>query len=137
MAASSDAFEGLFGRAYDAYIKSPLVASVVARALWAADPRPMYALLDEIGTQPAGSTILDAPCGGGLAFRGLHPGQRVRYFAADLARQMLDRARREAERRGLDQVEFLRADVRRLPLDDGTADLTLSMNSLHCIPEPA
>jgi SAM-dependent methyltransferase len=135
--ASTDPFEGLFGRAYDAYIKRPALARVIGRALWAADPRPMYSMLGEIGEAPGGATILDAPCGGGLAFRGLHPDQDVRYIAADLARQMLDRARREAERRGLTQVEFLHADVQRLPLDDGTADLTLSMNSLHCIPDPA
>ena len=43
---------------------------------------------------PDGTVILDVPCGGGVAFRGLRPGQRVRYVAADLSPVMLGRAPR-------------------------------------------
>jgi SAM-dependent methyltransferase len=50
---------------------------------------------------------------------------------------MLERARGEAERRGRRQVELVQGDVQRLPFEDELADLTLSMNSLHCVPDPA
>ena len=130
-------FDGRLGRGYDAYIKRPPVARAIGLALWGADTRPMYGLLDAVSEAADGATILDAPCGGGLAFRALRPDKAVRYLAVDLSAGMLERARREAERRGLGQVELIEADVQRLPLDDGVADLTLSMNSLHCVPDPA
>jgi SAM-dependent methyltransferase len=132
----AELFEGGFGRRYDAYIKQPLAARTLGWALWGLDARAMYAVMDDLRGVPDGSTVLDAPCGGGLAFRALEPERRVRYLAVDLAKQMLDRARAEAERRGLSQIEFVNADVQDLPFDDGVAGFTLTMNSLHCVPDP-
>ena len=133
----SNPFDGSLGRVYDFYIKRPALAQPIGRALWGADVRPMYEAMRAVRAVPAGATILDAPCGGGLAFRELDPARAVRYVAVDLSAGMLERARREAERRGLGQVEFVQGDVQALPFDDGLADLTLSMNSLHCVPDPA
>jgi SAM-dependent methyltransferase len=134
---ASNPFDGRFGEGYDAYIKRPGAARVIGRLLWGADTRPMYGLLDAVGEMPDGTTILDAPCGGGLAFRALRPEQRVRYVAVDLSTGMVERARGEAERRGLKQIELLHGDVQELPLGDDECDLTLSMNSLHCVADPA
>ena len=86
---------------------------------------------------PTATAILDVPCGGGVAFRGLRPGQNLRYVAADLSPVMLDRARAEAERRGIDWVEFAEADVEALPFEDGTFDLCVTYTGLHCFPDPA
>jgi SAM-dependent methyltransferase len=132
-----DAFDGLLGRGYDAYIKRARLARAIGRLAWAADVAPMYESMRAIAEVRDGGTILDAPCGGGLAFRELRPAHAVRYIALDLSRGMLERARREAERRGLAQVELVRGDVRDMPLPDGVADLTLSMNSLHSVGDPA
>jgi SAM-dependent methyltransferase len=71
------------------------------------------------------------------AFRALEPGQDVRYVAIDLSEGMVQRARREAKRRGLSQVELIQGNVEHLPLEDASSDLTLSMNSLHCVGDPA
>jgi SAM-dependent methyltransferase len=131
-----DAFDGLLGRFYDAYIKRPAWGRVIGRLLWGADPRAMYASMRAIGEAPDGSTILDAPCGGGLAFRELRPEQHVRYIGLDLSRGMLERARAEAERRGLGQIELVRGNVEDMPLPDGVADLVLTMNSLHAVGDP-
>jgi SAM-dependent methyltransferase len=131
-----DAFDGLLGRAYDAYNKRPFLARAIGRLLWGADVRPMYDTMRAVSAVADGGTILDAPCGGGLAFRELRPGQAVRYIALDLSQGMLERARREAKRRGLDQVELVRGDVQEMPLADGVADLALSMNSLHSVADP-
>lgn len=130
-------FDGLFGRLYDEYIKRPWWARLVAGALWGADPRPMYAAMRAIGEVPRGGTILDAPCGGGLAFRELRPEHDVRYVALDISTGMLERARREAEQRQLAQVELVQGAVEALPFEDELADLTLSMNALHCVRDPA
>src|ERR1039458_8432534 len=61
----------------------------------------------------------------------------AQMFAADLSPVMLERARAEAQRRGLDQVEFTAADVNALPFEDGLFDLCVSYTGLHCFPDPA
>jgi ubiquinone/menaquinone biosynthesis C-methylase UbiE len=49
----------------------------------------------------------------------------------------LRRARAEAKRRDLDQIEFIEADVEGLPFDDASFDLCVSYTGLHCFPDPA
>ena len=82
------------------------VAVVAGRLFWGTDVRLLYRATAVIGEQPAGAAILDIPCGGGIALRGLRHGQPVRYVAADISDAMLERTRRDAERRGVrDMVE--------------------------------
>ncbi len=85
----------------------------------------------------AGARILDIPCGGGVALRGLRPGQGVEYVAADIARAMLERTLEAARRLGVDdQVSSRLADVEALPFEDGEFDLVVSFTGLHCFPDP-
>jgi ubiquinone/menaquinone biosynthesis C-methylase UbiE len=72
-----------------------------------------------------------------VAFRSLPAELDCRYIAADLDARMLDRARAEARRRGTNGIEFVRADVTALPLDDAAVDLCLTSAGLHCFPDPA
>jgi ubiquinone/menaquinone biosynthesis C-methylase UbiE len=127
----------LWATVYDWTVEHPRVG----RPLWWAgvqsDLRLLYAATDEIGRQPPGSRILDVPCGGGVALRGLRPGQGVEYVAADISQAMLDRTMKAArERRVADQVTPIVADVGDLPLDDGDVDLVVSFTGLHCFPDP-
>jgi len=99
----------------------------------------LYDAAEEIGRLPAGSAVLDVPCGGGggVALRGLRPGQGLDYVAADIAPAMLERTLVAAAERGLaDQVRPLVADVHDLDLDDATFDLVVSFTGLHCFPDP-
>jgi len=64
----------------------------------------------------------------------LTPEQRLRYVAVDLSPVMLRRARAEARRRALEQIEFVEADVEALPFADGSFDLGISYTGLHCFP---
>jgi SAM-dependent methyltransferase len=121
---------------YDFVVERERLARPLGRLVWGTDARMLYDAMGVIGEMPDGSAILDLPCGGGVAFRALRPDQKVRYVAADLSAGMLRRARREAERRGLRQIEFLEADVESLPFDDGSFDLCVCFNSLHCFPNP-
>jgi SAM-dependent methyltransferase len=137
MAGAKNACAGPFGAFYDAWIERERVAAVVGRVLWGIDTGPMYKSMREaLAELPDDATILDVPCGGGVAFRALRPEQRVRYLAADIDEAMLARARRRADRLGLGQVEVLSADMRQLPFDDGVADLGLTYSGLHMIPDP-
>jgi ubiquinone/menaquinone biosynthesis C-methylase UbiE len=130
-------FASPFGAVYDFYMRREWLSRVVARLAWHSDIRPFYASMAAIPAVPDGCTIVDAPCGSGVALRALRPGQRVRYLGYDLSPQMLQRARRRAEKLGLDQIELAEADAESLPFPEGGADLFLSYFGLHCVPDPA
>jgi SAM-dependent methyltransferase len=122
---------------YDSVVEHERLARLFGALLWGTDTRRLFEHIARLGREPDGSTILDVPCGGGVAFRGLRPEQQVRYIAGDLSPVMLARARKEAERRGLSRVEFTQADVESLPFEDSGLDLVVTYNSLHCFPDPA
>jgi SAM-dependent methyltransferase len=130
-------FEGTFGTIYAYYIGRPALARLIGRVVWGGDVRPLYESVRQIADVPSGGLIVDAPCGGGVAFRGLSPAQDVRYVAVDLAGRMLELARAEAVGMGLPQIGFIRADAADIPVESGTADLFLSHFGLHCFREPA
>lgn len=86
---------------------------------------------------PRGATVLDLPCGGGVALRDLPPDHGLRYVAADISPAMLRRTHAEADRLGVEGVETREADVQALDLPDASVDLVLTFTSLHCFPDPA
>jgi ubiquinone/menaquinone biosynthesis C-methylase UbiE len=122
---------------YDAGVKHDRVATVGAWAMWGADMRRMFADVARLADSPAATSVLDIPCGGGFAFRGLRRGQAVHYVAADISPYMLGQARRQAARRGVqDAIEFVEADVTALQFADNSFDLCVTYNGLHCLPDP-
>ena len=128
----------LWAHVYDWTVEHRRLGGAIWRVGIQSDLGRLYAAAAEIGRQPAGSRVLDIPCGGGVALRGLRPGQGVDYVAADIAQTMLDRTMRAAERRGVaDQVVPRLADVGDLPFADRSFDLVVSFTGLHCFPDPA
>jgi ubiquinone/menaquinone biosynthesis C-methylase UbiE len=129
--------ERLTAALYDAGVRHDSVARVGAWAMWGTDLRPMFTDIARLADVPAGTSVLDIPCGGGLAFRGLSTRQIVRYVAADISAYMLGQARAEAGRRGMqDAIEFVEADVTALQFADASFDLCVTYNGLHCLPDP-
>ena len=129
--------ERLLAAMYETGVKHDGVATVGAWAMWGADMRRMFADVERLSDTPAGTSILDIPCGGGFAFRGLRPGQDVHYVAADISPFMLGQARAAAAQRGVqDAIEFVEADVTALQFDDNSFDLCITYNGLHCLPDP-
>jgi ubiquinone/menaquinone biosynthesis C-methylase UbiE len=129
--------ERVMAAMYETGVKHDSVATVGAWAMWGADMRRMFTDVDRLADAPAGTSILDIPCGGGFAFRGLRPGQDVHYVAADISAYMLGQARAAATRRGVqDAIEFVEADVTALQFADNSFDLCLTYNGLHCLPDP-
>jgi SAM-dependent methyltransferase len=120
---------------YDFTVERERLARVSGRLLWGTDTRPLYASFAEPGGLPPGSAVLDVPCGGGLAFRGLPRAAGLRYVAADLSPVMLGRARAEAAHRRL-RIGFAQASVDRLPFPSEAFDLCVTFNGLHCFPDP-
>ena len=121
---------------YDFFVEREPLARVAGRIGFGTDVSLLYRTIDLVGELPAGSAVLDIPCGGGVALRGLRAGQPIRYVAADISPAMLDRTARVARSRDLNQVELRKADVEDLPFSDGEFDLCLSLAGLHCFPRP-
>jgi len=127
----------LWASFYDWSVEHPRAGGLLWRAGIASDLGKLYAAAAEIGRQPSGSSILDIPSGGGVALRGLRPGQGVRYVAADISPTMLERTMDAARERGVaDQVDPQVADVGALPFGEGEFDLVVSFTGLHCFPDP-
>ncbi|HEV3229532.1 MAG TPA: class I SAM-dependent methyltransferase [Solirubrobacteraceae bacterium] len=138
MADAADAWRGdhPWAGIYDFFVQRGQLSRGLGWLVWGTDVRRLYRSAGAIGSMPRGTAILDIPCGGGVAFRGLRPEQDVRYVAADVSPAMLERARREAVRRGLEQIEYVEADVAALPFADGEFDLCVSFTGLHCFDDP-
>lgn len=86
---------------YNTAAMNDSVAAVGAKALWGLALLDLLAVVERVADAPAGAHVLDIPCGGGFAFRGLRRGQDCRYVAADISSDMLRRARSRATELGL------------------------------------
>lgn len=127
---------GPVGAVYDYYIERPWLARLVLGVVWGVDSRPFYRSMNAIAALPEGATILDVPCGGGVAMRGLRHDQKVNWIGVDAMPAMLRRAKRRAARWPVAQAQFIEGDMMSLPLEDDIADLCLTYNGLHCIANP-
>ncbi|XRQ08683.1 class I SAM-dependent methyltransferase [Actinomadura welshii] len=123
-------------RVYDFTIKRERFFRLLSRIVWGGDVRAFYADIDALRKTAPGSSVLDVPSGGGVAFRGLSAGAGIRYVAADASPFMLRLARAEAARRGLTDIEYVQTGVEDMPFDDASFDLCLSYNGLHCFSDP-
>ncbi len=122
---------------YDWSVEHPRIGGAIWKLGLGSDLGELHRATDEIGRQPAGSAVLDIPCGGGVALRGLRPHQGIRYVAADISPAMLDRTMDAVRKRGVeDQVDAVVADVHALQFDDREFDLVVSFTGLHCFPNP-
>lgn len=121
---------------YDWAVEHEQIAGLLGRLIWGTDTAAFYRDIARLSELPAGAKVLDIPCGGGVAFRGLRSEQELDYVAADLSPVMLRRAHAEADRRGIRWMEFVEADVEALPFEDRSFDLVLTYTGLHCFPDP-
>lgn len=128
---------GPFGAVYDYYIERPRLARLVLGLAWGVDARPFYRSLEAVGELRDGATILDVPCGGGVALQGLRSGQRASWIGVDVDPAMLRRMRRRAASHRHVDLRLVQADMGALPLEDGTADICLTYGGIHCVSDPA
>ncbi len=120
---------------YDWAVEHEHVAGVLGRLIWGTDTSGFYRDIARLSDLPAGTRVLDIPCGGGVAFRALRPEQELDYVACDLSPVMLRRARAEADRRAIRWTAFVEADVEALPFEDRSFELVVSYTGLHCFPD--
>jgi ubiquinone/menaquinone biosynthesis C-methylase UbiE len=86
-----------------------------------------------------GQTVLDLGSGAGndcfIARREVGPGGRV--IGVDFTPEMVERARRNADKLGYDNVHFYEGDIEALPLDDNAVDVVVSNCVLALAPDKA
>lgn len=98
-----------------------LPAEAVEVSLGCADPVALANLAE-------GEVVLDLGSGGGidvlLSARRVGPGGKA--YGLDMTDEMLDLARENQARAGLDNVEFLKGHIEDIPLPDASVDVVLS-----------
>jgi 2-polyprenyl-3-methyl-5-hydroxy-6-metoxy-1,4-benzoquinol methylase len=84
-----------------------------------------------------GETIVDLGSGGGLdvllAARQVGPTSRA--IGIDMTNEMLELARRNAEKSGLTNIEYHQATIDKLPLTDGSVDCVISNCVINLAPD--
>ena len=85
----------------------------------------------------AGETVLDLGSGAGfdafLAGREVGPSGRV--IGVDMTPEMIERARANAERGGIENVEFRAGQIEALPIDDESIDVIISNCVINLSPD--
>ncbi len=86
-----------------------------------------------------GHTVLDLGSGAGfdcfLAARQVGPEGRV--IGVDMTADMVDKARKNAEKGGLDNVEFRLGEIEHLPVEADTVDVIISNCVINLVPDKA
>jgi ubiquinone/menaquinone biosynthesis C-methylase UbiE len=135
----AERFDGMYGRAYDALVSHPVAMRASGRLFGRATAlAELPGLVRSAYEAAPGEPLLDVPCGaaGSLA----HAGgvQRTAHVVGlDLAPAMLERGRRRV--RDLQppfDVELVEGDALDMPFDDAAFGAVLSINGLHCMPDP-
>jgi SAM-dependent methyltransferase len=84
-----------------------------------------------------GETVLDLGSGAGfdvfIAARQVGPGGRV--IGVDMTEEMIERARENATRAGLDHVEFRHGRLESMPVEDATVDAVTSNCVINLVPD--
>jgi ubiquinone/menaquinone biosynthesis C-methylase UbiE len=133
-------FDGSYGRAYDALVSRPRVLRVAGTALGRATAIGDLPFLARAAyTESPEEPLLDVPCGaaGSLAHAWMVD-REAPVIGLDLSEVMLERGRRRvATLQPSFDVQLVQGDALEMPFDDGEFGSALSLNGLHCIPDPS
>ncbi|HEX2133579.1 MAG TPA: class I SAM-dependent methyltransferase [Actinophytocola sp.] len=95
------------GAVYDFGVRREWLARPAGRVLWGTDVGELYASIRALGDLPAGASVLDVPCGGGVALRGLVGGSgrgdgrgRVAGLGREDGRGLMAESAQESGRKG-------------------------------------
>lgn len=140
--AVKNAYKELGGEAtfYDGMITcSTLPGKAVCKLVWdmgkRKNDRYLELALSGIPKDFSGR-MLEGPVGTGVLTMPVYEGlPDADITCLDYSADMMERAMRQAEKRGLKNVRFMQGDVGKLPFPDGDFDLVLSLNGFHAFPD--
>lgn len=118
---------------------STLPGKAVCKLVWNMDKRKNTRYLDlALSGIPKdfSGRMLEVPVGTGVLTMPVYealPGADITCL--DYSPDMMERAKRQAEKRGLKNVRFIQGDVGKLPFPDGSFELVLSLNGFHAFPD--
>ncbi|KAK9371752.1 S-adenosyl-L-methionine-dependent methyltransferase [Lipomyces chichibuensis] len=84
-----------------------------------------------------GETVIDLGCGGGIdvLLSAAKVGPDGRAVGIDMTKNMLDLARRNAEKAGVSNASFIEASITSIPLDSSIADCIISNCVINLVPK--
>lgn len=137
-----NAYKTLGGEAtfYDGMITcSTLPGKAVCRLVWNMDKekndRYLERALSGIPENFSGR-LLEVPVGTGILTMPVYKTlPEADITCLDYSADMMERAKRQAAYRGLANVRFVQGDVGKLPFENGSFDLVLSLNGFHAFPD--
>ncbi|MFK7847285.1 MAG: arsenite methyltransferase [Rhodothermales bacterium] len=93
----------------------------------------------EVANIKPGQTVLDLGSGAGLDVFTARSivGDNGHVIGVDMTPEMIDKARKNTEKLGYKNVEFLLGDIEALPLEDNTIDVIISNCVLNLVPNKA
>lgn len=140
--AIKSAYKGLGGEAtfYDGMITcSTLPGKAVCKLVWNMGKRENTRYLElALSGIPKGfgGRMLEVPVGTGVLSMPVYetlPDADITCL--DYSPDMMERAKRQAEKRRMKNVRFIQGDVGKLPFTDDSFDLVLSLNGFHAFPD--
>ena len=83
-----------------------------------------------------GDTVVDLGSGAGndCFIARAEVGESGQVIGIDFSPQMIEKARKNANKRGYNNVKFLEGDIEQMPLPDNTADIVVSNCVLNLLP---
>jgi ubiquinone/menaquinone biosynthesis C-methylase UbiE len=122
---------------YDDYILAEkFLFKIIAKFIWGfVDKEYSIKLLENIPDDFSGK-ILDIPAGTGILTYGKYlKTNKAQIICMDYSNDMLDIARERFKSNDIKNIECKQGDVARIPFENETFDMVLSMNGFHAFPD--
>ncbi len=136
------AYKGLGGDRtfYDGMITcSTFMGNIVSRLVWNLDKEKTQEYQEMVLSnipENFGGKLLEVPVGTGIITMPMYrtlPGAEITCL--DYSPDMMQRAKRLAERLDIKNTDFVQGDVGNMPFEDDSFDIVLSLNGFHAFPD--
>ncbi len=118
---------------------STLLGKAICRIVWNMDGEKNYRYLERaLSGVPENfdGKLLEVPVGTGVLTMPVYQDlPNAEITCMDYSADMMSAAQERAKKAGIKNVRFMQGDVGRLPFDDESFDIVLSLNGFHAFPD--